>query len=250
MSKVKYIAHRGLSLHAPENTTVAFELAGKAGFWGIELDTYCTTDGHWIVHHDRTVDRMTDGTGRTKNFSFEAIRMLKITAGVGIENYPGLRIPTLGEVLDICKSYGMHAFIEIEEYHNDADLENLLETVDRSGMLGQCSFICFNADDLKKVRAMNSEVPLGYLSANHPSSSDLELVRQLKPAFLDYDFQTATPNDVKVCAQHGVDVSIWTINDRQISQPFIDAGVAYITTDTVLTDELHEWEKASRLRTP
>ena len=29
-SKPKYVAHRGLSLHAPENTIPAFELAGKS----------------------------------------------------------------------------------------------------------------------------------------------------------------------------------------------------------------------------
>ena len=121
--KPKYVAHRGLSLHAPENTIPAFELAGKSGFWGIECDTYCTTNGRWIVHHDRTVDRMTNGTGRTKDFSYEEIRKLHIVAGNGIDAYSNLQIPTLEEVLSVCLSYGMHAFIEIEEYHQDRDGE-------------------------------------------------------------------------------------------------------------------------------
>jgi glycerophosphoryl diester phosphodiesterase len=42
MSLVKYVAHRGQSMNAPENTIPAFELAGRSGFWGIECDTYCT----------------------------------------------------------------------------------------------------------------------------------------------------------------------------------------------------------------
>jgi glycerophosphoryl diester phosphodiesterase len=220
-------------MHAPENTTASFELAGRSGFWGIECDTYCTTDGQWIVHHDRTVDRMTDGTGRTKDFTFEEIRNLTIVSGVGIEAHAGLRIPTLGEVLDICKRYGMHAFIEIEEYHQDADLDNLVKLVDRHGMMDNSSFICFNADDLKKVRAINRQVPLGYLSAKPPSSADLELIERLRPAFLDYDYRSAKPEDIRRLAAMGIDVSIWTVNSRDDAEPFIAAGIAYITTDTI-----------------
>ncbi|OOC61405.1 glycerophosphodiester phosphodiesterase [Paenibacillus ihbetae] len=233
-SRPKYVAHRGLSMFAPENTIAAFELAGKSGFWGIECDTYCTTDGRWIVHHDRTVDRMTNGMGRTKDFSFEDIRELDIVAGNGIGDYTGLYIPTLEEVLSVCVSYGMHAFIEIEEYHQDGDLDVLVELVRSTGMAGQSSFICFNADDLMKVRAIDETVPLGYLSAKPPTAEDLQLISRLQPAFLDYDYRTTTPEDVQNCARAGVDVSIWTVNEQEISKPFEEAGAAYITTDTIL----------------
>src|SRR4051794_8031284 len=117
MSQVKYIAHRGQSMHAPENTLPSFELAGRSGFWGIECDTYCTTDGRWIIHHDKTVDRMTNGEGRTKDFSFADIRKLVIDSGHNISDHPSLQIPTLEEMLLVCGRYNLYAFIEIEEYH-------------------------------------------------------------------------------------------------------------------------------------
>jgi glycerophosphoryl diester phosphodiesterase len=236
MYKPKYVAHRGLSMFAPENTVASFELAGRSGFWGIECDTYCTTDGHWIVHHDRTVDRMTNGTGKAKDFTFEEIRSLNIVAGNGLEAHSDLRIPTLGEVLDICKRYGMHAFIEIEEYHHDADLERLVQVVDRHGMLESCSFICFESDSLKKVRAIVPQVPLGYLSAKQPSDADLRLVEQLKPAFLDYDYRSIQPEDIRLLAAEGIHVSIWTVNSQDDAARFIESGVTYITTDTTLMD--------------
>ncbi|MFG1732103.1 glycerophosphodiester phosphodiesterase [Paenibacillus sp. 843] len=230
----KYVAHRGLSMHAPENTIAAFELAGKSGFWGIECDTYCTTDGRWIVHHDRTVDRMTNGTGKTKDFSFAEIRSLDIVAGNGIGDYPGLQIPTMEEVLDVCLSYGMHAFIEIEEYHQERDLEVLVELVRRAGMLEQSSFICFNANDLLKVRTIDDRVPLGFLSSQSPTAADLELIARLQPAFLDYDYHVTTPEDIRNIRRAGVEVSLWTVNEREILRPFEAAGAAYITTDTIL----------------
>lgn len=235
MSNVKYVAHRGYSMQAPENTLAAFELAGRAGFWGIECDVYCTTDGRWIVHHDRTVDRTTDGTGSTKAFSFERIRSLRIDGGANIEAYPDLRVPTLEEVLAVCRTYGMHAFIEIEEYHQDADLEALVALVRGSGMFERCSFICFQAGDLEKVRALDADVPLGFLSAEPPKDADLAFARRIAPAFLDYEYHSMTPADVRRCAEAGIDVSLWTVNTRAEARPFIEAGAAYVTTDTDLT---------------
>ncbi|ULL16413.1 glycerophosphodiester phosphodiesterase [Paenibacillus sp. H1-7] len=236
MKAPKYIAHRGLSMHAPENTVPSFELAGRSGFWGIECDTYCTTDGRWIVHHDRTVDRMTDGSGMVKDFTFKEIRKLNIVGGHCIEAYPGLQIPTLEEVLAVSESYGMHVFIEIEQFHRDTDLERLVQLVGQCGMLAQCSFICFNADDLNKVRMIDGDVQLGYLSAKAPAAADMELVRRLKLSFLNYSYKTATPEEVRKLSETGIDISLWTINDRQEALPYIEAGATYVTTDTILTD--------------
>lgn len=235
METPKYVAHRGLSLHAPENTLVSFELAGRKGFWGIECDAYCTTDARWIVHHDRTVDRMTDGTGRTVDYSFEDIRKLNIVSGRCIEAYPGLRIPTLEEVLAVCKTYGMHAFIEIEQYHRDTDLEQLVQLVGRCDMLAQSSFICFNADDLLKVRQIDAHVPLGFLSAKPPAVEDMELARRLEPSFLNYSYKTVTPEEVRTLAEAGFDISLWTINEKEVALPYLEAGAAYITTDADLS---------------
>jgi len=234
MTAPKYVAHRGYSMMAPENTIPAFELAGRSGFWGIECDTYCTVDGRWIVHHDRTVDRMTDGTGPTKDFTFAEIRSLNIVSGQRIEAYPGLKVPTLEEVLEVCKRFGMHAFVEIEQYHRDADLESLLGIVTDCGMLDQCSFICFNADHLRKMRKLNARVPLGYLSSKRPDPADLEFAKELGNAFLDYWYAETSFYDIERCRKAGVEVSVWTVNTKEEAALFIKAGAAYITTDTAL----------------
>jgi glycerophosphoryl diester phosphodiesterase len=234
MSVVKYVAHRGQSMHAPENTIPAFEMAGKSGFWGIECDTYCTVDGRWVVHHDNTVDRMTDGSGNTKDFSFAEIQDLNIISGNNIENYPGLKIPALEEMLVVCKKYDLYAFVEIEEYHENADLQTLINLVVNSCMLDYCRFICFNADSLRKVRSIHEDVILGYITTEHPNASDLEFVQSLGRAFLDYKYTVTTAEDIRRCQDAGIEVSVWTVNTREEAKPFIEAEVDFITTDTDL----------------
>ena len=51
-------SHRGRLSAAPggpENTLAAFRDASRAGVDGIELDTWLTRDGAFVVHHDRNV---------------------------------------------------------------------------------------------------------------------------------------------------------------------------------------------------
>ncbi|MCP4168980.1 MAG: hypothetical protein GY759_24225 [Chloroflexi bacterium] len=59
-------AHRGASVHAPENTLPAFELAADMGADmgadGIEFDVQISADGQLIVHHDRELGRTEPAT--------------------------------------------------------------------------------------------------------------------------------------------------------------------------------------------
>lgn len=225
-------------MNAPENTLAAFELAGQSGFWGIECDTYCTVDGRWFVHHDKTIDRMTDGTGNAKDFTYEEISRLAIVSGNGRESFPPQKVPALEEVLEVCQKYGLHAFIEIELYHHEKDLKTLLQLVEDSGIMQQCAFICFNADDLRAVRNLNQMIPLGFLSDKPPVPEDVELIKELGNAFLDYDYKILTPEVVRQCHEQGIEVSVWTVNSNEIATEFVEAGVDYVTTDTDLHRQL------------
>ena len=57
------IGHRGASYDAPENTLAAFRLARDLGADAIEFDAKLSRDGVVVIHHDRTLDRTTDGSG-------------------------------------------------------------------------------------------------------------------------------------------------------------------------------------------
>lgn len=236
---VKFVAHRGYSMKAPENTLPAFELAGQAGFWGIELDTYCTADGHWIVHHDRTLNRMTNGRGAVHKRTFAEIKQLHIRAGAEIEKYQDLKIPSLEEVLEISSRHGMHAFVEVKGFHSDEDLRRLVQIIrDKQGE-DRCSVIDFEADHLQKIRALTAQLTLGYLKDKKPLASDISFLRDLGNTFMNCNHAHMTVNDVHFCHEHGVEISIWTVNDRLKAEPFIAAGVDYITTDTNLHQQLN-----------
>ena len=90
-----------------ENMIDSFAAAIAAGAQMIELDIHPTTDGHFVVFHDWTMDCRTNGTGKTRDHSLADLKALDIGFGYtadGGKTYPfrgqfvGV-MPTLAEVL-------------------------------------------------------------------------------------------------------------------------------------------------------
>ena len=88
-------AHRGLfdNKSVPENSLAAFRNATERGF-GIELDVQLTKDGHVVVFHDYTLDRVCGAKGKVAELTLEELRRYRL---LGTEE----GIPTLVEVLEL-----------------------------------------------------------------------------------------------------------------------------------------------------
>ena len=97
-NKIVAVGHRGAKKFAPENTIAAHEVAFALGARAIEFDVRCTRDGHFVLMHDATVNRTTDGTGRVKDLTLAQIRALDAGIRKGPE-FVGEKVPTLREAL-------------------------------------------------------------------------------------------------------------------------------------------------------
>ena len=86
------IGHRGVAAHAPENTLRGAESALEMGVDAIEVDVRKCRDG-FVLMHDSTVDRTTNGHGRVSSMSLSELRALD--AG------NGERVPRVDEFLEM-----------------------------------------------------------------------------------------------------------------------------------------------------
>src|SRR4029079_11819739 len=104
------IAHRGDSVHAPENTLPAFESAVKLKADLVELDYYHSKEGVPVVIHDNFLDRTTDAEavfGKTKMLVEETslADLQKLDAGVWFDpKFKGAQCLTLAEALDLIQA--------------------------------------------------------------------------------------------------------------------------------------------------
>ena len=91
-------AHRGFSKAAPENTMPAYGAAVALGAEEIELDVWPTKDGEIVSAHDRSLERVSTGTGKIDEHTFE--ELCEYDFGVKFdEKFAGLNIVTFEEIL-------------------------------------------------------------------------------------------------------------------------------------------------------
>lgn len=98
------IAHRGAHANKQgifENTMEAFELAEKAGCWGIEFDIHQTKDMVFVVNHDPTLTRLWNQPASIAELTFDELRQLEP------------KVPMLSEVVSRFAGK-MHLFIELK----------------------------------------------------------------------------------------------------------------------------------------
>lgn len=230
-NEVKFIAHRGLSAIAPENSLPAYELAGEAGFWGAETDAMVTLDGEWVLMHDGTVDRTTDGTGAVGSLTLAQIKMLKIDVGNNVALYPNLRVPTLSEFLLKCKKYNLVPVIEIKDTISAVDFDSFVNLIKTYGFEDKCVVISFYPNTLQEIRNRSKKIMLQPLLAF--TAENIAITKAFGNSGIDVDYTTVTKELIDLAHGEGVRVNAWTVNSYQTAKTLISLGVDFITTDFV-----------------
>lgn len=230
--QVTLVAHRGYRAVAPENTTAAFEEAGKAGFWGAECDVYRTADGVWIVSHDTNSYRMMDKTVNIEKKNYDELMTHKVDNGSNIENYPDLSYCSLEDYLKICKEYNMVAVIELKGKNNTEHYDEIIDLVNQYGV--EAVYISFHFENMQKIREL-TDAPVYFLTSEI-SDEDIELAKSLENCGIDFDGRKEENFEkgmIKKCIDEGLAVGAWTIDDTALLDKLVENGVTLITTDNI-----------------
>lgn len=99
--RVMVVAHRACWRLGPENSLQAIHECVRLGVDMIEIDVRRSKDGHLMLMHDDTVDRMTDGSGPIEEMTLDGIQELRLKEGAGGEDaaLTEKRVPTLEQAL-------------------------------------------------------------------------------------------------------------------------------------------------------
>jgi len=225
---MKYIAHRGLSSKAPENTIPAFELAAKEQrYFGIECDIQTTKDHQFVIFHDDDLQRMAKSKVRVRDLTYNELLEYTISKGSQIQKHPNLKIPLLSDFLEICSFHNKTAVIEIKFVHDITLLSDLINLLDNYPSL-TVMMISFNINYLKYLRAITT-MELQFLS---DSITDSEIydsrVNQLNLSLHKDSLQKALVSRLK---KEGFSIAVYTVNDAKEALKFQNLGIDYLTTD-------------------
>jgi len=225
---MKYIAHRGLSSKAPENTIPAFELAAQEQrYFGIECDIQTTKDSQFVIFHDDDLQRMAKAKVKVRDLTYNDLLEYTIIKGNGIKNYPRLKIPLLKDYLEICSFYNKTAVIEVKSVHDITMLSDLVNLIDNYPSLSVI-IISFNINYLKYLRTITIR-ELHFLADSITDSEIYDArVNQLGLS-LHKDF--VTQSLINRLKNEGFLIAVYTVNDSKEALVFQNLGIDYLTTD-------------------
>ncbi|WP_437193801.1 glycerophosphodiester phosphodiesterase [Planctomicrobium sp. SH527] len=229
---VEYIAHRGASFDAPENTISAIQLAWKQGADGTEVDLYLTKDGHIVACHDKTTKRTTGGIDLTvAETTLEQLRELDVGKWKS-PKYQGEQMPTFAEVL---KAIPQDKKIYIEVKCGPEIVTPLLRDLDEAKLpVKNTIVICFNAKVIAELKKQRPEVPALFLHGMKETNAErlIKTAREIQADGLDLKAGPEITSElVKKVKDAGLRMDVWTVNDPQLALRMIELGVQGITTD-------------------
>jgi glycerophosphoryl diester phosphodiesterase len=240
------IAHRGESHDAPENTMASYNLAWQRGDEAVECDIYLTKDGKLIISHDADTLRTTGGKegGGTKliiqDETAEALRKLDVGKWKGSQ-FAGEKMPLLDELLASVPD-DPHKRLFIEVKIGPEATEPLADALKRAAKPPQqTAVISFKLPSCRSVKQRMPELKVYYLHSYKVNKKTGEvpsidrIIADAKAAKLDgLDLAQEWPVDAAFARkvhEAGLELYMWTIDDPQVAQKLIDAGVDGITTN-------------------
>lgn len=234
------IAHRGASSEAPENTLASFQLAFEQGVTAIEGDFRLTKDGRIVCIHDSHGRRT---LGKNITISKTALADLKkLSAGKwkGVQ-WEKERVPTLEEVLEILPDESQ-LFLEVKcGPEIIKPLTGIIQDMNISS--DQLILISYNKEVLRQFKEafpdfiayllVKFERELYFIGRHKPDfATVLSELQRLRVDGLDSKAQSLiTAEFVQQLRDSGYPLYVWTVNDPETADQFINLGAEGLTTD-------------------
>lgn len=236
-SKNQYIAHRGLSMLYPENTSIAFEKAALAGFDYVECDVWLTKDNRWVLIHDETIDRTSNKSGKVSNFTFDELKTFDFGYYKKFGFKYSQKIISLEEFVSLCRANNVKPVIEIKV--TDPPVEQLIQLLNVINATLKYDGYAVHSSSLPVLyglRNIDPNVILGYIAYNfYYLKKD---ILNLYPCFynvsssclnLDFPLSDANKASLSNFSNTGVYVATWTINDPKYFKQLLDNKLFVIT---------------------
>jgi glycerophosphoryl diester phosphodiesterase len=235
---VEFIAHRGESADAPENTLAAFHLAWERNIPAIELDVHLTQDGALIVCHDADTLRTTGVRKVIKESTLAELRELDAGRWKG-ERWAGERLPTLEEALTTLPE-AARCLIEVKV--GPEAIPALADAVRTSSKrTEQLTVISFQAETVAEARQRLPELKAYYLASFRQGATqawtpdaDMLIQRAQEIGAHGLNLSAFGPVDREFVQQvkaAELELYVWTVDDPELARKMIEAGVDGNTTN-------------------
>jgi glycerophosphoryl diester phosphodiesterase len=229
------MAHRGFSLDGLENSMAAFGAAVDLGLRYLETDVHATRDGVLLAFHDARLDRVTDARGAIADQTWAEVSKARIA---GVEP-----IPRLDEVLGAWPDVRLNIDVKAANA-----IDPLVLAIQRANAIQRVCVASFSGRRRAAVRrvlgpALATSVgpmrtALWRLGGAVPGSAGAAVVGSalrgaaaVQVPLRAGPIEVVTEGSIARAHAAGVQVHVWTVNDRAEMHRLLDLGVDGLITD-------------------
>ena len=243
------VGHRG-SQWGVENTRAAFINGAEAGAWALECDIRATSDGSFVISHDDSYKRLGGPETKIANMTTETVLSTRLTHKRHGITYAGTPC-TLGEFLDICKTYNVVPVVEIKvctNIHSNTKAENepvfdgipaLINLIDQKGLSDKVVIISFMPGVVDFIHRHYSDITVQVLAGDQDGPIEDWVDWCIKNKMdLDVIHTIITKDAVDRMHAAGLKVNVWTVDKVEDFERVKAMGVDYITTNARFPKQL------------
>ena len=235
-------AHRGFNSVCPENSMPAFGAAVASGAQEIEFDLWASKDGQIVSIHDSTLDRVSDGTGKVWEHSYEELQAFDFGIKKS-EAFRGLRILLFEDILRrFSKQCVMNVHVKSPDNEHplpESTVRSIIALIRKYDLTGYCYIMSGNEFVLQQFLRLAPEIPR-CAGAGNDAYADLVdkalrnqcyKIQLFKPHF-KFNPPEYIGEAVRKAHENGIRVNIFYSDDPEETKHYLDMGI-----DTILTND-------------
>ncbi len=242
------IAHGGSKALFPPNTMMAFQGSADLGVDALEMDITMTKDEVLVTHHDLTIDRLSDGAGLMRDYTYE--ELLEFNFGGSFQNldghYPYQNKPVrLTKLEDVFIRFGeMPLMVEIKDRAEDGKraAEILKNFIKQYQLEDNIVVVAFSEEVLAYFYEItNGEILIGSSVEEtkdfiFTGLSAMEFLYRPNASIIaiptsNSGINLASKRVIQSAHRRKMAVHYWTINDKEEMKKLIELGADGLITD-------------------
>lgn len=219
----KVIAHRGYwnTKGASQNSIRSLVKADSIGCYASEFDVWMTPDSVLIVNHDPTINGI-----EIQNTPSDIVLKEKLSNGE--------TVPTLEQYLQAASKLNTRLVCELKTHDSrkreKAAVKATLKMIKKYGLENRTDYIVFSKDAFKEyIKQAPKGTAVYFLNGDYVPAQ----IKHAKGRGIDYSLKVMKkhPEWIKQCHDLGLEVNVWTVNEKADMEWCIENGVDYITTN-------------------
>lgn len=230
--KTKMVAHRGLSGLERENTVAAFLAAANRSYFGIETDVHECVDGNFIIIHDETTKRITNGALdiNIEENPYSTYCNTVLPDIDGSKHRADIRIPLLADYISVCKKYEKVCVLEVKNHFSPESLARMVGEIAALDYLDSVIFISFDWENCVNLRKLLPHQQIQWLTSDAVGDAEIQKLTDNK-LDLDIHYYKLTPELISKLHAAGITVNCWTCDNPEKAYTLVEMGVDMITSN-------------------